>query len=536
MSKFDRKSKAAGAAATLTSPVRAVRRALTHEGGPAYARDVKSELFLLAVTNMVGEDTFYEAAGERDERFRALVHAATEEDPQWVARFVPWLRGTANMRSASVVAAVEYVRAGGPSGRRVIANALLRADEPAEVLAYFTGRYGRALPQPVKRGVADAARRLYTERSALKYDGVSRAWRMADVLELTHAKPLDEAQSALFKWLLDRRHDRADLVAGDELPVLQANAVLQSLDVDERRALVLAAAQHESAAARLRSAAMTWEALSGWLNGPMDAAAWEAVVPSMGYMALLRNLRNFDEAGVSDEVAARVAAKLSDPGEVARSRQFPYRFVSAFRAAPSLRWGHALDKAIELATANVPAFAGRTLVLVDTSASMSAQAFSRRSTMSPVEAAAVFGVVMAKRGNEVDLHGFADGVFRHKVSRSASVLSEVERFAARIGEVGHGTRIAEALRKTYRGHDRVVIVSDMQTFPDASAPTWQAYSTVAPDALPERVPVYGFNLGGYRSTVVRSGMANRHEFGGLNDATFRMLKLLEDRTSAGWPF
>lgn len=69
-----------------------------------------------------------------------------------------------------------------------------------------------------------------------------------------------------------------------------------------------------------------------------------------------------------------------------------------------------------------------------------------------------------------------------------------------------------------------------------SAPTWQADSTVAPDALPERVPVYGFNLGGYRSTVVRSGTANRHEFGGLNDATFRMLQLLEDRTSAGWPF
>jgi hypothetical protein len=40
-------------------------------------------------------------------------------------------------------------------------------------------------------------------------------------------------------------------------------------------------------------------------------------------MALLRNLRNFDDADVGDEVAA----KLSDPDEIARSRQFPYRFV-----------------------------------------------------------------------------------------------------------------------------------------------------------------------------------------------------------------
>jgi hypothetical protein len=399
MTKFDRKAKAAGPGATLTSPVRAVRRALTHEGGPAYAREVKSELFLLAVTNMVGEDTFYESATDRDERFRSLVHDVTAADPEWVARFVPWLRGEANMRSASMVAAVEYVRAGGPFGRRVIDSALLRADEPAEVLAYFTSTYGRALPQPVKRGVADAAQRLYTQRAALKYDGVSRAWRMADVLDMTHVRPRDAAQSALFRYLLDRRHDRPDVVVADSLPMLQANRALQVMPVEDRRGFVELASQDASVAALLTSAGMTWEALAGWLDGSMDRAAWEAVIPSMGYMALLRNLRNFDEAGVSDAVAEKVAAKLADSDEVARSRQFPYRFVSAYDAAPSLRWGHALEKALEVATAQVPAFAGRTLVLVDTSASMSQRAFSRRSTMTPVQAAAVFGVVMAKRGN-----------------------------------------------------------------------------------------------------------------------------------------
>lgn len=538
MSKFDRMTKAAGPRATLMSPVRAVRRALTHEGGPAYARDVKGELFLLAVTNMVGEDTFYEAAGERDERFRELVHAAVAEDADWVARFVPWLRNVANMRSASVVAAVEYVRAGGPFGRRVVDSALARADEPAEVLAYFTSRYGRALPQPLKRGVADAAQRLYTQRAALKYDGLSRAWRMADVLDMTHVKPRDDAQSALFRYLLDRRHGRDDVVLPDALPMLRANVALQALAVDERRPWVEMAAQDPAVADRLASAGMTWEALSGWLNGPMDRAAWEAVIPSMGYMALLRNLRNFDAAGVGDDVAEKVASKLSDPDEVARSRQFPYRFFSAYQAAPSLRWGYALEKALESATGNIPAFDGRTLALVDTSASMSGRAFSRRSTMTPVTAAALFGVVMAKRGNAVDLHGFADGVFRHRVDHSASVLKEVERFTARVGEVGHGTRIAEALRATYRGHDRVVIVSDMQTFPDSKGPWVRgvAYTTVAADAVSKWVPVYGFNLGGYRATVLNAGRGNRHEFGGLNDATFTMLNLLESRASAGWPF
>ena len=48
--------------------------------------------------------------------------------------------------------------------------------------------------------------------------------------------------------------------------------------------------------------------------------------------------------------------------------------------------------------------------------------------------------------------------------------------------------------------------------------------------------MYGFNLGGYRAGVLEGGQGNRHEFGGLNDATFTMLSLLEARTSVGWPF
>ena len=41
----------------------------TGEGAPGFARDAKSELFLLAVSNMVSEKAFYESAQDRDERF-----------------------------------------------------------------------------------------------------------------------------------------------------------------------------------------------------------------------------------------------------------------------------------------------------------------------------------------------------------------------------------------------------------------------------------------------------------------------------------
>ena len=53
--------------------------------------------------------------------------------------------------------------------------------------------------------------------------------------------------------------------------------------------------------------------------------------------------------------------------------------------------------------------------------------------------------------------------------------------------------------------------------------------------VPAQVPLYGFNLGGYKVAAV-SGRANRHEFGGLTDATFKMLPLLEAGHNVGWPW
>jgi hypothetical protein len=246
-------------------------------------------------------------------------------------------------------------------------------------------------------------------------------------------------------------------------------------------------------------------------------------------MALLRNLRNFDEAGMSDEAAAAVAARLADPGQVARSRQFPFRFLSAYEAAPSLRWGHALDQALQASLSNLPALPGRSLILVDTSASMTHRTISAKSKVTPAKAAAVFGVALGAKGEQVDVVGFADGTFRHDIARGASVIREVDRFLGRIGEVGHGTDITGSLQRAYRGHDRVFVISDMQTI----GGHWgQGVS----EAVPRHVPIYGFNLGGYQMAAYATGKADRHEFGGLTDATFRMVPLLEAGRNADWPF
>jgi len=258
----------------------------------------------------------------------------------------------------------------------------------------------------------------------------------------------------------------------------------------------------------------------------MDAAAWSAVIPSMGYMAALRNLRNFDEAGVPDEVADTVARRLANPVQVARSRQFPYRFLSAYRAAPSLRWGHALEKALAAATANIPVLPGRTLVLVDTSGSMQGPV-SGNSRVRHVDVGALIGVALAFRGCAVDLIGFADGTFRHRVTRRGSMLRDIDSFTARIGEVGHGTRLTDALHATYSGHDRVIVVSDMQTFPSGRG-------TVG-GAVPARVPLFGINTTGYAPAAINTATPNRYEVGGFSDKAFTMFALLSSGRT-GWPF
>ncbi|WP_329177887.1 TROVE domain-containing protein [Streptomyces sp. NBC_01477] len=551
MSRFNTRT----ARPSAESPVRSTgERTPTAEGAAGYRRDAKSELFLLAVANFVGTDTFYEKGGDRDDRYTQLVRHLALDDPEWVARMLAWLRGDGNMRTAAIVGAVEYVKArlddarsyersrkeqgadvpatalsgdGLPASvtanRRVIASVLKRADEPGELLAYWTSRYGRRIPKPVKRGIEDALGDLYTERGLLKFDTASKGFRFGDVIELVHPAPKAAWQGDLFRHAIDRRHNRDNPVP-DSLRLLDARARITRWPVEERREAV----RRPDAADLLKDAGMTWEALAGWLQGPMDRAAWEAVIPSMGYMALLRNLRNFDEAGVSDEVAATVAAKLADPGEVARSRQLPMRFYSAFNAAPSLRWGHALEQALTASLGNVPVLGGRTLVMVDTSGSMNG-AFSRDGSLMRWDAAALFGLALGRRAASADVVSFSSARLYARdapgaktrafpLTRGGSLLGDVQKWKDGGWFLGGGTDTAAALRKEFAGHDRVVVVTDEQTGADPREVT---------AAIPATVPMYTWNLAGYEAGHAPSGELDRHAFGGLTDAAFRMIPLLE---------
>ncbi|MDX5563783.1 TROVE domain-containing protein [Streptomyces sp. ID05-04B] len=552
MSRFNQR----GARPAVHSPVTTTgEQTATYEGATGHVRDARSELFLLAVSNFVGQDSFYEKGGDRDDRYTQLVRQSAVEDPAWCVDFLRWLRSEGNMRTASLVGAAEFVKArldatrvgdlvpdvraenahSGGWNRQAIDAVLQRADEPGEMLGYWTSKYGRKLPKPVKRGIADAVQRLYTERSLLKYDTDSKGYRFGDVLNLVHASPADGKpwQGDLFQHALDRRHGN-DIEIAASLKTLRRRAEIMSWSVSDRRTML---EQHELAPT-FDAAGMTWEALAGWLQGPMDKAAWEAIIPSMGAMALARNLRNFDETGVSDAVAAQICARFADPEQVAKSRMFPFRWWAAYKHAPSLRWAHALEQALGHSLTNVPRLKGSTLILVDRSPSMfPGYGFStpNQSDIPLAEQAAVFGSALALRAEKPTLVEFGGGSKKLEVVKGGSVLKHIEAF----GKID-GTDIPTAVKQHWFAHDRIIIVTDEQTRPGCLPSNMERYGgmreTAINDLVPKNVPVYLWNLAGYKAGAMPSGSSGRHCFGGLTDHAFRMVALLEAGRDATWPW
>ena len=508
--------------ANLKAPITATRKSKTYEGAKAFKRTDESDLFLLACTNMVSEETYYESAEKRDERFVKLIHTVTKHNPTFIAGdasrvgLASYLRNDMFMRSASIVLAAEYLAAGGPSPRQVVSAVLQRADEPAEMIGYWHSHFGRNLPMPLKRGIADALPRLYTERNLLKYDGINNPIRFADVIEMTHPRPQTALQSSLYDYGLDRRH--RETIPPESLTMLTNAYNLDRVPENKRRALL-----RKKGFDLLTEAGYTWEHLSSWLPGGMDTEAWEAIIPSMKVMALIRNLRNFDKVNIQDKIIDQVINKITDPEQVAQARLFPYQIWTAYKNAPSDNWKRALGKTLGLTTQNIPELNG-SLVLIDVSGSMSCSV-SMKSTVTMAEIGAVMGVTTAQRSKDTDVVVFASTNQKMEITPGTSTLKTVEAIAnlAGHGRLGSGTNGFAAMNRYYdsKKHKRVVFFTDGQFH----------------DSNPVKVPMtYLFNLAGYDRTPIKSGSDGRYELGGFSDSTFTMMKVLEAGRDAHWPF
>jgi hypothetical protein len=314
---------------------------------------------------------------------------------------------------------------------------------------------------------------------------------------------------------------------------------------------------------KLKVAGMTWENLSEWSPEGMTGRMWDAVIPNMGLMALLRNLRNFDAKNISRASVELIKSKLVDQETVRSSRVLPFRFFTAYNNLDSLRWSESLEIAILHSLFNVPVLSGHTLVLVDRSGSMFSSKLSDKSEVTFADVASLFGTVWKVNDPEgVDLYQFGsdyselegryqdhlgvpfsqyrnDGRAWNGVTKKLEFnsSSSILRGMAQYQDMG-GTRLYQAVEETYRAgkHDRVVIITDEQ------ATGWGGFGYGRRDYYDELplvskgTPVYIWNLAGYQAGVMKTGTYKRHTFGGLNDTSFKQIPILEAGSNAGWPW
>ncbi len=483
-----------------------------HEGAPAYVLTPALELYA-AVATAALSDQFYEAADTRVTRLRELI---ARNDPHLVARLAVYAREQLHLRSVPLVLAVELARLhrGDSLVSRLVARIVQRADEIPELLAYYAQANGRTgaktmgrLSKQVQRGLALAFNRFDAYQLA-KYDRAGAAVRLRDALFLVHPKPRDEAQQAIFNHL----------VAGT-LPVPYTWETELS-----------AAGQVAYASPAERQAAIT--------------RTWETLVASgrLGYMALLRNLRNLLEANVSAETLALVCTTLADPGQVARARQLPFRFLAAYRevlalakgtAAPVLK---ALETAIVGSARNLRGFGPETRVVIacDVSGSMQ-QPISPRSKVLLYDVGLVLAMLLQSRCQHVVTGLFGDRWLRVTLPQG-QVLRNVQALYEREGEVGYATNghlVVQDLRQRREVVDKVMIFTDCQLWNTNGAGTlaqeWAAYrANVAPQAQ-----LYLFDLAGLGNTPLdvraEAGVAL---IAGWSDKIFDVLAALENGSNA----
>ena len=496
---------------------------INHQGGTGFLRDEKTELFLTAVSSL-NEDTFYESAQDRRGRIATLI-SQVSEDTEWTLGLVTWLRKEAGLRTIPSIIAAHAVKARLDKGitgsnRAIISAALGRMDENAELLAYWLETFGRTVPSAVKRGVSDSFLRGLNQGSYLKWRGKANrgSVSLVDVINLTHPKPTTEEQAKLLKLIVDEAYGNKTDTRG--LDIIQNRDDILSLDKDKLIKLL----SGPGAATVIEEASLTHEVIAGAI-GKIPAAVWENLVPFMGYKALRMNLRRIHEAGVSDDVIDTITARLKDAEVIRKSNPMPIEFLAAFRNAP-LDFAPAIQRAANYSLENVPALNGNTLILVDTSWSMS-DLLSARGTITRLEAARVFGAALAIRAQNPTLVTFGSESAEIKVKGR-----DLLRVAESITDLQTGTDTHSAIDKHFKGHDRVIVITDEEP---GRGGYWGSRRGDVFANIPENVPTFTWNLAGY-STGHSEIKVNRYTFGGLTDKGFQMIPLLETGLNQGWPW
>ena len=420
------------------------------DGHIAYSMKDKDRLVSQVLTTFFGEPKFY---GNTDNEIIETAQKIAVNEPAFIAKLAVFARRECGMRSVSHVLAVvlaheakgkEYIRS-------LIPSIVVRADDMTEILSAYLTLYGKPIPNALKKGINDAFIKQ-DEYSLAKYKGTQNALKMRDVPRMCHPKPKNAEQSDLWKRL----------IAGElETPY-------------------------------------TWEVELSTKGNTKEV--WEELIRSgkVGYIALLRNLRNIINAEPSN--ISNVYETLINPEQVRRSRQFPFRFLSAYKelqqvAGATSKPFDTLETALDLSVGNIPRIAGKTAIVVDVSGSM-ASAPSARSKMTCAEIGLLTGVIAAQICEESIFLTFDTDVYKPTVSTRGSILSQVRNILVQ----GGGTHMElpfKYLTKEKIKVDRIIVLSDNQCNSPYSGKPIQSYAEDYRKKMNPNCWVHGVDLQGY---------------------------------------
>lgn len=380
----------------------------THEGAPAVpAPNALAQLRRSVLSCLLWEDEFYEDGQVIAKRLYDAARAVAVED---LAALTVEARSVHNLRHAPLLLlSVLIERARGQSlVADTIAATIQRADELSELVALYWKNGKRPLSAQLKKGLARAFTKFDAYQIA-KYDR-AKSVRLRDVLFLCHATPKDEEQAAMWKALVD--------------------GTLTSPD--------------------------TWEVeLSA---GKDKRETFERLMREgrLGYLAVLRNLRNMVQAKVDDTLIRETL--LARKGA---QRVLPFRYVAAARAVPQLE--PVLDEALSMALDGMAPLPGRTIILVDVSGSMDTP-LSGKSDLNRIDAAATLASVIP---GQVRVFTFSSALVEVPPRRGMAGVDAVLR-----SQPHGGTLLGAAIAAVGQfPHDRLIVVTDEQSQDTVGRPT-----------------------------------------------------------------
>jgi 60 kDa SS-A/Ro ribonucleoprotein len=397
-------------------------RPRTHEGAPARAITAEQALRRTVLSCMLWEGEFYEDGVQIAGRIHELVPKVAAGK---VAALAVEAREKMKLRHAPLLLVREMARHA--THRALVGETLERVIQRADELSEFVAIYWAGGRQPlsaqVKKGLA-AAFGKFDEYALAKYDRAG-AVRLRDVLFLSHARPVDEAQAALWKRLAENQLATPD----------------------------------------------TWEvALSaaGRGEGQEKREVWERLLAErkLGALALLRNLRNLHTAGVDEELVLSALAALKT------DRVLPFRFLAAARNAP--QWEEALEAAMLRALENrTGKLAGHTVLLVDVSGSMESP-LSARSEMRRTDAAYGLAILLREIAEKVTIYTFSNQAQRVPARRGMALRDALDKSQAHAGTY-LGAALKQVEGEVREGYDRMVVITDEQSHDSVPAPKDDGY-------------------------------------------------------------